>query len=319
MSRCFPYPPPGYEKNGACGEALIESIKLQRGREKAKKERKEKRREKEENHCEDGETEKKKQSHENGHKEECRKVDQKERDHQKRRRDETEHLEKSGLTEERGQPVSPWSLYDSSDSTQNSNKRKRHSSPSNGSHNQGSIIRIRLPQQKHKESEVLRCIEQPCSTSRRTGIVVQEKCEIAPRPLKQQSCSTSGRIEIVAQEIAPRPQKEQACSTSGSTEIIAQPKAETVSRSSLFGNGPLQIESQVRELIENWVPPPIQVEHTDFDDQEWLFETKQHHKQGDENFKASNDGSLYGCSTLWPHACYLPQADIYALPYTVPF
>lgn len=28
MSRCFPYPPPGYVRNGIRDEALIESIKV---------------------------------------------------------------------------------------------------------------------------------------------------------------------------------------------------------------------------------------------------------------------------------------------------
>ncbi|KAL2319186.1 hypothetical protein Fmac_033062 [Flemingia macrophylla] len=46
MSRCFPFPPPGY---GARGEALIESIKRRKEmEEKAKKDREEKKREKEE-------------------------------------------------------------------------------------------------------------------------------------------------------------------------------------------------------------------------------------------------------------------------------
>ncbi|KAI3734396.1 hypothetical protein L6452_13864 [Arctium lappa] len=44
MSRCFPYPPPGYSRNGATYEALIESIKLQKETDKAKAERKKQKR-----------------------------------------------------------------------------------------------------------------------------------------------------------------------------------------------------------------------------------------------------------------------------------
>ncbi|KAF8405424.1 hypothetical protein HHK36_010330 [Tetracentron sinense] len=322
MSRCFPYPPPGYARDGARDEALIDSIKLQREREKTKKERrKEKKREKKEreNLPENEKTEEKRQSHKNRHKDEIGKVDEKVRDHQKRRQYETELLEKSSLTEEHEQPVISQSLYDSSDSTQSSHKRRKQSSPSNGSHNHGSVIRIRLLQQKHKDLEGLPSKEQPCSKSGAICIAVQEKYEIASRSIKEQPCSTSGRTKIRPQEIAPRAGKEQLCSTSGSIdERLTQMNAETAPASIFFGSGSLQIESQIRDLIENWVPPPV--EGIDFDDQDWLFETKQHHKHEAKRVQSSNDSLSYGCSTLQqPRACYLSEADIYALPFTLPF
>ncbi|KAF8377803.1 hypothetical protein HHK36_031188 [Tetracentron sinense] len=324
MSRCFPFPPPGYERNGTRDEALIESIKLQREREKERrKEKKGKKKENKEKARGNGDIKKKKYSHEKRHKDERSKVDQKGGDHQKKREDETEQLEKSGLTEEHehGQQVSFQNLYDSSDSTQNSKKRKMHSSPSDGSHShsEGSTVQIRLPVQKHKNPELLSNNEGSCSTFGRLHIVPQEKYEIVLRPSREQPSSTS-RTKTVAQEIAPRPCKEQHCSTSGRTEILVQEKAETFPASSFFGSDSLQIESQFRDLMENWVPPLMQIGRTEFDDQEWLFETnKQHRHSVTKIFKARNDGSCNGNSSCWPSVCHLPEAELYVLPFTVPY
>ncbi|KAH0973119.1 hypothetical protein GBA52_025275 [Prunus armeniaca] len=61
----------------------------------------------------------------------------------------------------------------------------------------------------------------------------------------------------------------------------------------------------------------------DVDDQEWLFETKQNRScRADERIFVS-DSLSYGDSAPWPCAFaelpQLPKADIYALPFTVPF
>ncbi|XP_024032797.1 splicing regulatory glutamine/lysine-rich protein 1 [Morus notabilis] len=199
MSRCFPYPPPGYEKNGIRDEALVESIKkLQREGEKAKKERnKEKKWEKKEKDKarENGEAGKEKQSHKKRHREEDQES-KKGRDHDKKRKLETENLERSNLTEEHGQPVGS---QNSSDSTVNSNKRRNPCSPAESCHNSGSIIRIRLPLQRHKDPEILPSKEQSCSASGRThnAFVQGRPSEPASRQGKEQGehhpCSTSTR------------------------------------------------------------------------------------------------------------------------------
>ncbi|XP_031276743.1 glutamic acid-rich protein-like [Pistacia vera] len=121
MSRCFPYPPPGYVKNGIRDEALIESIKgtmeeelkkscdlkLQREGEKAKKKRKERKKEKklekkEKEKVQGSEAvESKKHRHKKRHKDDRNQEDQKEGGLQKKTENE---LEKSILTEEHGHP-----------------------------------------------------------------------------------------------------------------------------------------------------------------------------------------------------------------------
>ncbi|OVA19830.1 hypothetical protein BVC80_1689g17 [Macleaya cordata] len=317
MSRCFPYPPPGYEKDEPL-PIIEDSIKLQRESEKTKKERrKEKKREKKERKenkkkeksREDSELENKKHSQKQRSKDEGGKIDQKGRDHPKRREDESEQLEKSGLTEEHGQPASTQNLSDSSDSSQDSRKRKKHELAPVGSHNLGNVLRFRLPLSKHtdKDFEVPPSKVQSCSTSGRPEIVTQKKIDITPRSVSSQLCSTPGRAEILAQDKA---------------EAAAVRTCSSGSRSSLDVEG-----TQYRDLIENWIPPPLQMECSDFDDQDWLFDTKlrPHGQEAAKRFKASEEDAEWpgrrrsSTSRLWPTACFLAEADIYALPYTVPY
>ena len=63
---------------------------------------------------------------------------------QRIRKDEAEQLEKSDLTEEYGQPIYSQNSCHSSDSTQNSRKRKRDTSLSSGSSNHGEYVIFHL-------------------------------------------------------------------------------------------------------------------------------------------------------------------------------
>ncbi|KAK1416449.1 hypothetical protein QVD17_32240 [Tagetes erecta] len=161
MSRCFTYPPPGYCRNGATYEALIESIKLQKETDKAKTERrKEKRAKKEKKEKKDKEKKKRKNDEkeklqnnqiQDSHK--LQKVAGFTESQIKGTKTNTELLEKSDLTEECGQPIKP--CY-SSDSTQNSNKRRRDDSDGalllDDSAGHGKPLKI-LILKKHKGSD----------------------------------------------------------------------------------------------------------------------------------------------------------------------
>ncbi|CAK9172166.1 unnamed protein product [Ilex paraguariensis] len=285
MSRCFPYPPPGYSGNRSSNEALIESIKLQREREKAKAERKkEKRREKKEKKREKKEKEKHstcKLAHdEKDHKGEKSSVDFKREYKRTWSKDEAEQLERSGLTEEHGLSVCAYNPSASSESTQNSNKRRRNASLPDGCHRNGNIIRIRLPLQKHKEPAASATKEVLCSTSGRINLPTQQKCEIAPGARQEGSYSTSLWTDIDTHTLPLRLEKELSCSTSRRTEISTQD------------------DSRKRP---------------DFDDEEWLFQRKHQDTLKEKRFKASSDLSC-GSSVMWPCAQHLPNADIFALP-----
>ncbi|XVF62212.1 hypothetical protein PTKIN_Ptkin08bG0199300 [Pterospermum kingtungense] len=328
MSRCYPYPPPGYVKNGIRDEALIESIKVQREEEKAKKDRKkeprgkkeprekkEKKREKKERDKarDNGEIESKKHGHKRRRKDERDQQDQNGGDHRKKRKNEVEAFEKSTLTEEHGHAAGP---QNSSDSTLNSDKRQKLSSPPDSGRNPGSIIRIRLPSQRHKDPEVLPSKEQPCSTSGRIDDASVQMLEHATRPvreLEEHPCSTSSRPELTS-----KLSKENPCSSPGASESLTH-YAEALLPSNLCSSCPPTLALEFKNVIEDWVVPALQSELTSFSDEDWLFQKNQGHNSGVESSKEGNVGLCRVHSTTWPRACYLPEADIYALPFTVPF
>ncbi|KAJ8540895.1 hypothetical protein K7X08_001711 [Anisodus acutangulus] len=304
MSRCFPYPPPGYSMNRASNEALIESIKLQKEREIAKAEKKDKKREKKE-----------KKREEKKAKTESSKLGLDKGTHDFKGKylfkcldDEAEQLERSNLTEEHGNAVCSQNSSCSSDSTQNSNKRKRPASPSHaGIQAHGSIIRIRLSK-KGVQAETLTSKENhlPIPAQQVAEVTVRTISERA-NPLSKTTNNQSCHPPLPV--VGPRP------STSGRIYSVAVDKA-TPSCSKVHENS---IEFQYKNLIENWFPPSLQSDNLDFDDdQDWLFQRKPKQKRVEETNVDSNDTSC-GSSSLWPRVQYLHDVDLYALPFTVPF
>ncbi|XP_019152786.1 PREDICTED: DNA ligase 1-like isoform X2 [Ipomoea nil] len=315
MSRCFPYPPPGYTVRRSNEEAaLIESIKLQKEREKAKAERKEeKKREKREKR------EKKERKKERKEKEQQNLSDSAQRDKShkkgdsaqrdkshkkdnsefkdgcidKKRPSESEQLERSNLTVEYGQAVCSQNPNTSSDSTQNSNKRKRHLSPPNVTRSHGNVIRIRLPSQKQMDYDSSAQNQQICSTSGRLDLPVQRKCETA---------SSAGADNI--------------CSTSQQAQNAVETHVSAASRPKRVEKPMHKDELQFRNLIENWVPSSLN--DLGDDDQDWLFKRRKHDDTNAKKAIAST-AMLCGSAALWPRAQYLQDADIFALPYTIPF
>jgi hypothetical protein len=161
-------------------------------------------------------------------------------------------------------------------------------------HQIGTVIRIRLPLKKQRDTS-----EQLCSTSGREDVLTPRKNESAKVPNQEQCCSTNAKANIFAKELS--------CPVPGRTEMNS------------YKSKIQRKESPFTALVENWVPPSLQHERNDFDDEEWLFRPKQKDRHGSERFKAANNVSCSGSRTLWPHAHYLPEADIYALPFTGPF
>ncbi|OIT38828.1 PREDICTED: stress response protein NST1-like [Nicotiana attenuata] len=312
MSRCFPYPPPGYSLNTAANnEALIESIKLQREREIAKAEKKkEKKREKKEK-----KENKEKRREEKKAKKESSNPGFDKAAHESKGmylfkclEDEAEQLERSNLTEEHGQAVCSQNSSCSSDSTQNSNKRKRPASPSHGNiQAHGSIIRIRLSKkggQGETSTAKEKQLQKPAQKD--VEVTVRTSVERANPLLKATGCPPPSVV------LEPSP------STSGWRDCVAD-KAATASCSNAHENS---IEFQYRNLIENWLPPSLQTEHLDVDDEAWLFQRKpKHARVGQKSAvsKAVSNDSTCGGSALWPRAQYIHDAELYALPFTVPF
>ncbi|GLU04602.1 hypothetical protein SLE2022_217400 [Rubroshorea leprosula] len=277
MSRCFPYPPPGYVRRGVHSAALIESIKFQKEGEKAKTEQgKEKKREKGRRKEKKLKAEKTLVTAEKLKKPEDEKI-----------RVETEQLEKSDLTEEHGHPCYL------SDGSQSSSKRKREA-PSNECQ-RPVIRRIRFTFKNSQQSEA--------STSKE---LAPSRSSLAQQTDLAKPINNVRELGPLPGQDLPHPQDAGRKSNGTGTSSIT-----------LFDGKLQRAALRYKDLIEDWVPPLPQQELDD-DGQEWLFGTKAQERPAT-RYETVHDFSCQGSISLWPHANYLPEAQIYALPFTVPF
>ncbi|KAJ0026353.1 hypothetical protein Pint_09344 [Pistacia integerrima] len=312
MSRCFPYRDLVSVRNGASGEALIQTIKpfvlkCYSGASKLRSEkgkpktdfRKEKKREKKEKRKERKESEKEKlyREAEKPSKEKfswgggCLVKGSED--------EETERLEKSGLTDEHDEPVCRQNLCYLSDGTQSSNKRKRDSPPSSGITVNRNILRIKLPSQKQREADASRSEEQSCSTSGRGPVSNAEHNEIVGRQCPRTN-NTKGEVSAISDSMRKENTHYDIQTEAGAT------KHGNYNKESNCYNG----------LMGEWIPLPLQPD--DSEDLEWLFGAKAKQQgSGSKRLKAGDDASC--CQTLWPSSQYLQGEDMYALPYTIPF
>lgn len=158
----------------------------------------------------------------------------------------------------------------------------------------GNVIRIRLPSQKHMDYDSSAQNDQICSTSGRIDLPVQQKCETA---------SSAGADNI--------------CSTSQQAQNAVEKSVSAASRSKRVEKPLHKDELQFRNLIENWVPSSL----TDLghdDDQDWLLKRRKLEDTCTKKPIASTN-MLCGSSALLPRAQYLQDAEIFALPFTIPF
>ncbi|XP_050213294.1 uncharacterized protein LOC126664786 [Mercurialis annua] len=309
MSRCYPYPPPGYLRNGARGEAVSETVKVA-----ASQSIKFQRDLKDDKPLTD--KHKKKDKKEKRSKKEKKKASSLATDNKLGKSllkgKDDEEAERSSLTEEHGQPVSHHQSL-SSDSTRSSNKRKSDyvvHSASNATKNNGNVIRIRLALQRHTEPNLSANVEHLCSTSGRTSLLPEKKQVVAIS--RQDHGST---IDSMAVDKAnPVPFK--SISDAGSE------KKEKSSRHHISRTEKklLKAEALYKTLFGDWTAPAIDYDQNNCDDQSWLSGTKTQDIHRDKRIKISHhDEPCHEASSFWPCARNLPQADIYALPYTVPF
>ncbi|KAL1343961.1 hypothetical protein HN51_017876 [Arachis hypogaea] len=307
MSRCFPFRPTGYTSNGSCSEALIESIKIQREdatkvkkdlkkeRRREKKEKKEKRKERRERK---GKTSNFSDAKDQKHIEAAGESTT-ERSKgvcvQKLDDSENEQQNKSDITVEHDQPVS-WLEPCSSDSIQSGNKRKRSVSPS--SQNGATGIKLRLALKKPEEQKQ---DDQFGSTSR-SAVTVYSSVQNANESHHQVRCFTSAERDTCA----------------GNSDFTLKGKFQ----SSHNGSAPKSdtpVLSVYDALFQNWVPPPLTVDGLS-SDEDWLFGSELKDGRSDTKRVKPISGAMRCSSTsLWPRAQYVPEVEIYALPYTVPF
>lgn len=170
----------------------------------------------------------------------------------------------------------------------------------------GKIIRIRLSKKPNQTDASANEQQQVCSTSGRADLPTQNIDDINLRQTKSNGISNT--YHVLPLEIS----KEQVSSSSKQMKLPAISVKDSVM-------SPMQrIALQYKNLTENCTLPPLEIVSSADDDLDWLFQGK---NQGEKRRVCRNDG--LSCSSslmLWPpRAQHLPEVDVYALPYTIPF
>ncbi|XP_068640023.1 uncharacterized protein [Aristolochia californica] len=159
------------------------------------------------------------------------------------------------------------------------------------------------------------------------------------------SCSTSGRRAEVFPSHYSKDHKETiygdasrenkisqlACSTSGRTveslPVVAaaedglelhHPKEKKQKKK--HRSREEKMDAKLRELFVDWCPPPLETSLPDCDDQDsWLLERKEACKEEAKGSSRVGEYVLRSAGPGGPRACLIVEADMYALPYVLPF
>ncbi|PAN50665.1 hypothetical protein PAHAL_9G536100 [Panicum hallii] len=173
MSRCFPYPPPGYVRNPvAVAEAETtakkESVKVEKKKEKRSVKKA----------LQQGETSKhSKHSHKKRKHEDASTAGQ---EPKKVSKESLEQSEKSGLSEERGAPCFIQTVRDSPESSHDSSKRRKVVLPSPSQAKNGNIVRIKFKSNQDSQAvlEKPRVLEQPSVQQMGSGSLLSKQNSI---------------------------------------------------------------------------------------------------------------------------------------------
>lgn len=109
--------------------------------------------------------------------------------------------------------------------------------------------------------------------------------------------------------------------TDGHIELASTSALEPVAGPSHSKRVVFETELGYESLLDQWVPPSLNLESDASEDLDWLFSTKQSDERCSKRLKTEVDLPHYPClASLWPpRASYLPEAEIHALPYTILF
>lgn len=210
-------------------------------------------------------------------------------------KDSSEQAEKSSITEEHEQPVGYLS-----DGSKSSKNESRQDASASSIKRCGNILRIRLKRTAAPESPLGGQLE--CTTSGTADFPPKYRRETSHVPCQRNATSTDARDARVLKLEKP--------------ETSAQLDAAFRTVPSSTRNDSLELESAYEALTEHWVPLPLDHGLDESDDLDWLFDTKRAECKGPKRLKSADEVVIP--STWPPQAHYLPEAEIYALPYTVP-
>lgn len=116
---------------------------------------------------------------------------------------------------------------------------------------------------------------------------------------------------------------------SGAVAETSVQRGEPSSAPSSRRDRPSSSELKYAKLVEDWLPPCFpNGSEDDIDEQEWLFKRRRADHDGDLLNVNDKEGKVENCGVAFTHngnpnpgprVCFLPEADVYALPYTVPY
>ncbi|XP_013749085.1 uncharacterized protein LOC106451675 isoform X2 [Brassica napus] len=308
MSRCYPFPPPGYVRNETRDESLIGSIKGTK--EEVKRDRKHNKDKKRKERDTEADNSSKKHRHgKRRRKDESANSSKKVHDGRGSiSKNELECLEKSCLTVELEQQTSSQNSCDS-----RPNHIQSPLLPDGRQYGSETSLRVLLhgKEHEHQDAEVMLTNKDHSESLAHTSA---NEAPLDPLIVCQ---------EKRKREITTKLSKEKNTVSLESDRQISKPLGkethqETAGASKLCRKCPSSTAVRFLDLIENWAPDLVESKLIDTEDQElWLVVkvgAKRHHHQVN-NQTTSNGRS----SMVWPTARFLPEAELHALPFTVPF
>lgn len=182
----------------------------------------------------------------------------------------------------------------------------------------GSVFWIDIQLQGHEDQDLV--FGKPVCSITAMDFLVQEKSELPKSCSKEEFFSTCSESTTTAFE-SDRTGVE-LCHSCSQTELVRDRKAASVLISQYSGSGLHHTELNFWELDVNWIPLPMKSGDPEFDNLRWLYERKPERLPRSDYtkiYRASNDRLSHPISSLYPTAQYLAQAEIYALPFTIPF
>ncbi|KAI0500062.1 hypothetical protein KFK09_018270 [Dendrobium nobile] len=337
MARCIPYTRPNYWREDVFLIGSIKKLQIQWGNTKQRKQLTRKVNEKQNK-------KRSREDHDN--------LDSLQRKNKKRKADKSikfnkslhfakkefsDHLERSDLSEEYDPPALVLNKCNSSKGTQNSKNGNAVMDSDPKKQKPGMVIRIKLPLKKQKDPEPESASTNPsCSSIFTKSSTAQAFLTDSAACCSSQATEPSD-VQAILTGSAPLGSSEVQAILTESALRTKELQPETISQPSISGpfSTPPILEERwssggnctqrsewelFRDLIINWKPPSIRRLEADEAELDWLFATRKSPdaKPSAQICKAgvSNPSTA---SSLQPRATYLPEFNTYQMPYVIPF
>ncbi|KAJ0969926.1 hypothetical protein J5N97_022803 [Dioscorea zingiberensis] len=167
------------------------------------------------------------------------------------------------------------------------------------------------------------------STDRSETASKQSRAETADKPSSShQRCSPTGRVGAIYKQDITESAEKPSSSQQKCIETMGQQKAPQAANAPSSSNRKLsrseRKDQRYRDIVANWNPPPFHCELSDDAEEGWLFKSRVQKcdsvvKTCNSGTEALGHGNTNTMVSIQPRACYIPDVDMYALPYVVPY